>query len=214
MGKRVTWADKVNEELGSKVVSGSRASTIVKEGAASPELLRSRQLMDGLFKLRRVGGAEKSPRPGAVEMQRPEGAEGTEEQAKEQTPEDEQQLTLLNQTLSSANDTEAELRLTEAMLDGAHEPVAELGGARHATTLVSGRTLSVVKRKAHLCKISEAQLAAFEAADARRESLCKQLVAGEAEVPEGYRGADSVDISIIMTEEQKPAKETDVEVTV
>jgi NNP family nitrate/nitrite transporter-like MFS transporter len=32
--------------------------------------------------------------------------------------------------------------------------------------------------------------------------------------PEGYRGADSVDISIIMTEEQKPAKETDVEVTV
>jgi len=32
--------------------------------------------------------------------------------------------------------------------------------------------------------------------------------------PEGYRGADSVDISIIMTEEQKPAKETDDEVTV
>lgn len=180
-GKRVSWADRVGEELGSKT-QGPSLNVIVKEGTPSAHQIKSKKLMEGLFKLRRVGGADASPRD------TPTSPDGSEAPTTGETAEDEEQLTLLNSTLSSVDDLEAALRLTQAMLLGAHEPVAELGGARHATTLVSGRTLSVVKRKADLCQWAEAHLAAFQAADATKEALRDALVAGDAEIPSGYRG--------------------------
>jgi len=85
-------------------------------------------------------------------------------------------------------DTEAELRTTEGQLLAAQEPVSELGGSRHATTLVSGRTLSVVRRKAELLHAAETQLAGFQAAHAQREELQKGVREGTTTVPAEYQG--------------------------
>lgn len=210
--RRVTWADTVDKELGTSSSQPTLSNWgIVKEGTPSPALVKSRKLMDGLYKLRRVGGSETSPRrqpaepasppraaepdPEAAPSAENDVAEGTNEQTKneeqakpEENEEDEEQDTLMNQTLSSLDDTDAELSLLVARLEGMHEPVAELGGARHATTLVSARTLSVVRRKAQLCRASEANLAAFLATDTKREELRAKLVVGEAPVPESYQG--------------------------
>jgi len=176
MRMRVTWADKVGEELAVKAPAASFAG-IAKEGSPSAAVIKSRKLMDGLYKLRRVGGGD------ADTPESPTTVEVGEE------PMDEEQLTLMNQTLSSCTDTEAELRITQAMLEGAHEPVAELGGARHATTLVSGRTLTVVRRKAEIVQRGEAILTAFQNADDKRERLFTLVADGNGDVPDGYKGA-------------------------
>jgi hypothetical protein len=176
--KRVTWADKVGGDLGAK--TWPPINVVIKEGDPSAAKVKSMQLLEGLYKLRRVGGAGDQSPPSSPK----EGAPTTEEEQHD----DEEQQTLLNQTLSSLDDVEAELRVTESMLRELHEPVGELGGKRHATTIVSARTLAVVSRKAHICKAAESYLNAFMAVDATREALRDSVISGPTEIPEGYRG--------------------------
>lgn len=203
--RRVTWADDPIRELSNKEPAVSMIYSF-KEGDVTEAKKKSKLLMNGLYKLRRVGGND-SPRHlgDAVE----ESVPLTEEQQKElekQQKDDEKAATLMNETLASTVDTEAELRLTESMLAGAHEPVAELGGARHATTLVSGRTLSVVKRKADLCHSSEAYLHAFESGHAQKETLLLKVIASTerplndtacSECPTGYQGTKRIISSMV-----------------
>jgi len=91
---------------------------------------------------------------------------------------------LFYQTLGDVADTEAELRRTEKMLAQAHQPVHEYGGSRHATAVVSARTLAVVRRKAELLQACEARFAAFEDAQARRDEILLQLKNDTAPAPE------------------------------
>lgn len=173
--KRVRWADGHE----ATTISGPAAlSGIVKEGMPSQERIRCMQLMDSLYKLRRIGGNDNAGDEAT-------NAEGAIEQA---AKEEEKQLSLMHSALSGVNDTEAELRATIVTMASAHDPVCELGGARHATTLITGRALSVVKRKADLVARSEENLKKFEALHAKREEFCSQVVAGVFDLPEGYRG--------------------------
>lgn len=189
--KRVTWADRPNEDSSGKVPV--KLNVVVKEGDPTEAQIRSKNLMDGLFKLRRVGGAESTPAAQVAD------SENVADASRPSTApeEDEASSTLLNETLASCKDTEAELRVTERMLRECHDPVTELGGARHATTIVSGRTLSVVSRKAELCKMAEGYVNVFSAADAKRESLKQACLAGEVEVPDTYKNQKKIISSLV-----------------
>lgn len=142
-----------------------------KDGQAygrSPEaerevaLQRSAHLLDSLYELRR-----------AQPMQESMGLE----------------MTLMNATLADLEDESAAVRRTEAALVRQHEHVEEFGGERHATTLISKRTLAVVRRKADLLEAVEERLRLFQEAHARREDICDMLLNGDEDVPEEYIGA-------------------------
>lgn len=138
------------------------------------------QLLGCLYKLRRVGGNDDQAVEDTANVD-------TMDKGEKERREEEKQLSLMNQALCGVNDNEAELRRTILMMAGAHDPVCELGGARHATTLITGRSISVVRRKADLLKLSEDNLRTFERHHARREELCQQAIAGPFDQPEGYR---------------------------
>jgi len=90
--------------------------------------------------------------------------------------------------LQDLEDSESPLRVTEAMLHNSQVPVSSLGGTRHASTLVAGRTLAVVRRKASLLQAIEQRIAAFEAAHARGEELLRALVEKRCGIPSELQG--------------------------
>lgn len=95
----------------------------------------------------------------------------------------EQEEGLMHATLADVNDDEeALLRLGDAIA-GHQDPVSGHGGARHATSAVFGRTLSVVKRKTHLLHEVAVRRAAIEANHSRRDELLTQVLAGEVGAP-------------------------------
>lgn len=91
----------------------------------------------------------------------------------------EKDMPLMVTTLVSLEDTEAQLRVTEETLKMAMDPVCDFGGSRHATAIVSSRTLMVVKRKADLLKPVEDRLAKVQAHWENRELLAKTVIQGE-----------------------------------
>lgn len=84
---------------------------------------------------------------------------------------------LLLSTLRDIKDTEAQLRIVEKGLLGAHGPVHESGGARHASAIVSVRSLAVVRRKAELIAAVEHRTDRFQMLHARREQLYEEVLA-------------------------------------
>lgn len=143
-----------------------------EEGARKLALTRSKSLMSSLFELRRAA-AEESNNPSTKEM------------------------TLMAATLSDLKDSEAQLRRTEALLLDSHSPVAEFGGKRFATTIISQRSLSVVSRKADLIKTADDRAKAFEEAHSRREEICEAMMDGECEIPEPFIGMTKFIASLV-----------------
>lgn len=161
--KRVSFAEHGN--------CTSRLQALQSDGIPSPALKRSCKLMESLHDLRRVNTEDHIVvvAPGIETA----GSFSAEEKA----------AAMLHTTLGELFDSEASLRALEEQLRGAHDDVAELGGVRHATALISARTLAVVHRKAELLKVVEARTAALEAAHARREEFVPQLMKGDLKEP-------------------------------
>lgn len=99
-----------------------------------------------------------------------------------------QDITLMDATLLDLKDSESQLREIEARLLNSHEPVAEFGGSRFATTLISQRSLAVVQRKALLLNQADARTKVFEEAHARREDLCDELLERDCPIPDTFVG--------------------------
>jgi hypothetical protein len=90
---------------------------------------------------------------------------------------------LLHSTLKDTHDSEAALRTLEINLADGTGMIADCGGARHATNLISTRTLLVVKRKAELLHRIEQRTAAIEKVMSRCDEVCAGIVAGTTDQP-------------------------------
>jgi hypothetical protein len=119
------------------------------------------KLLDSLYDLRRIDGVD------------------NEEAADD---------ALLHGVLKDTRDNETLLRSLEFNLRDGTGAVADCGGARHATNLISTRTLLVVKRKATLLHEVEERTAQIETIMQDCEELCAQIVAGTVEMPAAMDG--------------------------
>lgn len=158
--KRVSWVDeellkanKAEDEVYNTL--GLVTSYSLEDGTPTLALQRSMKLLDSLYDLRRVD------------------ADGEEEQDD----------ALLQTTLKDTHDCEAILRSLEFNLVDGTGAVAECGGARHATCVITSRTLHVVKRKADLLQAVEQRTAAIERIMAGCDKLCAEIVAGTTPAP-------------------------------
>lgn len=132
----------------------------LEDGTPSLALQRSMKLLDSLYDLRRID------------------ADG----------DDDCEDALLHATLKDKHDSEKVLRSLEFNLtDGTHA-VAECGGERHATNVVTTRTLLVVRRKADLLCSVEQRLLALEQVMERCDEICAEIVEGTAQAPRELDG--------------------------
>lgn len=134
---------------------GLVTSCSLEDGTPTTALQRSMKLLDSLYDLRRID------------------ADGEEE------AED----ALLHATLKDTHDSEVVLRSLEFNLVDGTGAVADCGGARHATNVLSTRTLLVVRRKASLLHAVEHRTAAIERIMAGCDELCTGIVEGTTELP-------------------------------
>jgi len=149
-------------------------AAIIKSGGQQPPQEQQQQQQEG--EQAPGGGGQTSP-----------ARAGTPAAADEETVNDDP---LFYTTLGDTEDEEATLRRTEAVLARAHEPVQEYGGSRHATAVISARTLAVVRRKAHLLQACDARLAAFELCQAHREETLRSLLSDTAGPPTDFLRLD------------------------
>lgn len=152
---------------------GKRVSWADELQQPSPQLQRSKRLLGSLFDLRRAGRAS------VVDLDAQDAM----------LPSDAPEETLMCTTLRDLDDTSASLLQLEGTLQANQDPVHDLGGARHASTLVASRTLAVVRRKCFLVRALEDRVAAFSEAQDRRQELLEQLRAGPVSIPAALLGA-------------------------
>lgn len=174
-----------------------KAFDIVKEGSQSIALAKSRASQSALADLRRCSKVEKkktvvdlatsdpsAPGSGADggggEGQAPPPAEADPAggEAGPEAPPAEVDDAPMNQLLKDASDCEADLRDFELTIATSYDSGAESGATRHATMLISGRMLEVVRRKADLLRDVEQRVVSFERAHAQRDETLKQLIGG------------------------------------
>eukprot|EP00747_Dinoflagellata_sp_TGD_P117189 gnl/TRDRNA2_/TRDRNA2_172553_c0_seq10.p1 gnl/TRDRNA2_/TRDRNA2_172553_c0~~gnl/TRDRNA2_/TRDRNA2_172553_c0_seq10.p1 ORF type:complete len:670 (-),score=121.61 gnl/TRDRNA2_/TRDRNA2_172553_c0_seq10:164-2173(-) len=153
--RRVSFADEPVQEK--RVLVDSRS----EEGLKKMALKRSLLLMGELYDLRRLD---------LKEEEAPPPADGTAK-AKDEADE-----SLMVHMLKDTQDTQEILQKAIASLSGAQEPIAELGGARHATAVISARVLAVARRKCALVTKMETRLNAFEKAIARKEEIFQAVI--------------------------------------
>jgi len=165
--KQVSFADELPEELQKITTSCS------PEGFQSQALKRSLRMMDSLHDLRRVQRDEDAHVAAGVPIPREDENE---------------QGALLHSTLADLFDSETVLRSLEEQLRSAQGDAQDCGGARHATAVLSARTLTVVRRKAALLHAVEIRTAEFESAHSRRDEIVAQLLAGASEAPPELMG--------------------------
>lgn len=91
-------------------------------------------------------------------------------------------------TLKNLSDTEWALRELELPLLVGTQGAADVGGGRHATTVVSTRLLALVGRKADLLHAVETRLASFESAFCQRLDVLQQLLEDTGTVPPELKG--------------------------
>lgn len=125
------------------------------EEERGPAFERSMKLLDSLYDLRRAGQEE-----------------GQDEEEGEAEPDE----TIMRATLMDLEDTEETVRKIEASLAAYAEPVTDFGGKRHATAVVSNRTLLVTRRKAELLHATEHRIQEIEGAFVRREDIIVDVV--------------------------------------
>lgn len=135
---------------------GLVTSYSLEDGTPTLALQKSMKLLDSLYDLRRID------------------ADG----------EDEVDEALLHATLKDTHDNVALLRSLEFNLIDGTGAVTECGGARHATNVMTIRTLSVVRRKAFLLSEVEDRIAAIEDIMLGSDELCAEIVEGREQPPE------------------------------
>lgn len=89
--------------------------------------------------------------------------------------------------LKECNDSEALVQEFVDLLAVGSDQAGEFGGARHASTIISQRTLSVARRKAQLLRECEERTVDIEKAHEHREDLLQNLLKGDAEIPEALK---------------------------
>lgn len=172
-------------------------------------LQRSRRLLDALYDLRRAGALaagdtpqEPSPPPEGAEQGAGSSPEAVEAAAPPQSPPRQtspprspptsaragEETPLLVATLKDTQDTAESLTSIVDAMKEIREPIEELGGARHATSVVCMRTLAVLQRKRDLLGPVEERVRAFEATVARRDAILKVVLAGTGEAPPEMQG--------------------------
>jgi len=95
---------------------------------------------------------------------------------------------MVKNTLRDLDDSEAQLKVLEVQLSEGTEAASEFGGSRHATAVLSCRTLLVVRRKLSLLHDVEERTAEFEAVQARAGELEPQIAAGSLGPPPELAG--------------------------
>merc|ERR1712190_646437 len=95
---------------------------------------------------------------------------------------------MVKNMLRELGDSEAELKCLEVLLAEGQDKATEHGEARHATAVLSGRTLAVVRRKMALLHDTEARCAQFEAMQARCEEILPKIVDGSMPPPPELAG--------------------------
>lgn len=103
----------------------------------------------------------------------------------EAPPEEEKDTTIMLSALGSTRDTYDELAVILKDLQDLQDPVAEMGGARHATAIGAWRTLEVVKRKVELLSVVEERKRVFKERMAAKEKHFKDVTTNAAPPPEG-----------------------------
>lgn len=194
--KRISWDDKLpgveppidpmTIETRTKLISSlSTESRDPSMPNPTFALHRSARKMDSLFELRRVGPQYAGPDGEAIKSDTeaptspsPRHASGDEEQGE----------ALLHGTLRCLTDSEADLRLLEGLLSNGLEDTKDVGGARHATAVISLRTLQAVRRKASLLHDVEGRLAAVEETHAVRDETLPKVAAGQEGAPPALVG--------------------------
>jgi hypothetical protein len=157
----VSWADEDGKVTLHTTVNevyntlGLVTSYSLEDGTPSINLQRSMKLLDSLYDLRRIDADGDSDADDA----------------------------LLRMTLKDTHDNEAVLRSLEFNLVDGTGAVAECGGARHATNVITTRTLLVVRRKAILLHAVEQRIAAIEQIMSGCDELCTGIVDGSREHP-------------------------------
>jgi len=132
---------------------------------------RSQKLLGSLFQLRRAGASAEEAEPSS--SQPAAGEVPAVDAVAHEEP-------LMVATLRDLHDTEAALRKVEARLQQAHEPVTDLGGLRHATAILAGRALAVIRRKAKLVGEMEQRILSFQAAQAQKEDIFAGVLEGNS----------------------------------
>jgi len=174
----VKWSDAVDKEEDDEKKFWPKVFHRRPEGALSPSERRSKKLMKSLYEMRRIS-------PDIPEPASPLQQEG----AKKVVDPEEQDEALLHSTLRDISDTEAQLRVLEEQMAQCQEDVADCRATRHATAVISARTLAVVRRKAALLHDVEERTVRFERAHAGRAELLPRLIAGEVqEAPADFKG--------------------------
>eukprot|EP00927_Polykrikos_kofoidii_P031176 TRINITY_DN26844_c0_g1_i1.p1 TRINITY_DN26844_c0_g1~~TRINITY_DN26844_c0_g1_i1.p1 ORF type:complete len:718 (+),score=107.30 TRINITY_DN26844_c0_g1_i1:72-2156(+) len=200
-GKRVSWADKQSmlnasdKEDPMSVESRTKlhSSAVKEDGTKTFQLYRSERMSDCLYDLRRVSGnkaatAQAGTEAGDGDSRDPPADSGGAAGGAGALDEQEAQEALLHMTLRALEDTEDDLRAVEGLLKGGLSETACCGGARHATAVMSLRTLSTVQRKAALLHDVETRLAELEAVHTKRDEIEPQLVADTIPVPAALGG--------------------------
>jgi len=202
--KRVTWADQSLKLQGSHeewVETRTKlwSSMVLEDGTKTFELHRSERLCDGLFDIRRVARPERlsevplassqdegggdSGAAGSLESTGASAPTTPEAQVAAATQEDEPGEALLHMTLRNLTDMEDDLLWLQEALSGGLVEIGACGGARHATAVMSQRTLDVVRRKASLLHDVEARTASLQSVHDRRGEVLPQIVAGTHKPP-------------------------------
>lgn len=196
--KRVRFADEEWTWSPDSPTGKIYSSKSREDGTPTTSLQRSVRKMDALYDLRRAA-KEEPPADGTPAVARDvppaQAAAAAGQRTRSQhippppDPQDEEEETALMYTLlRDLTDTSEDLfKLTGGMTKGLKD-ASDNGGARHATAVVSGRALSVAKRKAQLLYEIEERTKAFEEAHARREELLPKIVAGTEKAPEALGG--------------------------
>mmetsp|Transcript_105964 Transcript_105964/g.309925 ORF Transcript_105964/g.309925 Transcript_105964/m.309925 type:complete len:590 (-) Transcript_105964:88-1857(-) len=167
-------------------------TSLSPQGRASEALRKSAKKMEGMRLLRRLsadaGEQKRSIDSGgaAGPSRRQSLGEEEGEQPAQQAVEEEDPL--LQKMLKELGDTEASLREKISEIEETQRVVDQCGGNRHATAVMTSRTVAVMKRKAELLSDVETRLSEFEAAHAGREALLGRMTSGDLEAPPALCG--------------------------
>lgn len=178
--KELTWDELPASELELQAAASP-------QGPPSDALRRSMRLLQRLGEMRRLAAqrrAQPQRLPGTEESglldcdgDVPVAEDGLSPTAGQQ--QQDQAEDMCRATLRNLEDSVASLEETAEQMAAQQEIVALMGGARHATNLLSQRVLSVIRRKLEVLSSVELRTAQIEAAHAQREKIIADIVADE-----------------------------------
>lgn len=170
---------------------------------------RSMYLMESLYNMRRVGWNKAKSVDRVAESLSDADDELDkiyEELAKNEEDRRSSQENLMLQVLRETRDTEASLGQMEEELNQLSEEMPKCGGTRHATNVLAGRAMTIVKRKRELLKMLEDRMKAFaEAQEGAAEIAQKIKEDTHYHPPEALSGMEKTAKSVVHRGALNPA---------